>query len=215
MPQDLLFPFIILALLSELTPGPNMGFLAIVSARLGARAGLATVAGVTAGLVALLLIAVGAFFEVITIAPWAYEVLRWAGAGYLLWLAVELWRGDFEASATRLANLPVGSRLALRGFTANLLNPKAAAFYLVVLPGFTDAQAGPVAQQALVLGAIHIAVSVVVHVSIVLAASGVHPLLRAASLERGRALMRRLLAVAMVAIALWLLWETRAGALAP
>ncbi|HEX6859629.1 MAG TPA: LysE family translocator [Caulobacteraceae bacterium] len=210
MAPELFLPFLTLALLSEITPGPNMALLALVSARWGWRAGMMMLAGITAGLVSLLAIAIAALVEVIAVAPWAFETIRWAGVAYLLWLAIDLWRGGLEPKAADGA-LPSPRRLALRGFVINLLNPKAAAFYMVVLPGFTRPQAGDLVQQAAMLGAAHLAISIATHTSIVFAASGMHPMMRDNALRHGRHLMRRVLAIAMAAIALWLAWETRAA----
>lgn len=202
---DLFIPFLAAVLLLELTPGPNMGYLAIVATRFGRRAGLTTILGVTAGLTVYMLAAVFGLTEIILNVGWVYGLLRWAGVAYLLWLALDVWRGD--PGGTGGADIaPPAERFMVRGLLANLLNPKAAVFYVGLLPAFTD-PAQPFAPQALVLGLTHIAVSVMVHIAIVLAAW------RAASLvmpdggpRRG---LRAAFALGLAAIALWLAWETR------
>lgn len=200
---DLFIPFVAAVLLLELTPGPNMGYLAIVATRFGRRAGLSTVLGVTAGLTVYMLAAVFGLTEIVLNIGWLYGLLRWAGVAYLLWLAWDVWSSpDSEPASMDTA----AQRFMVRGLVANLLNPKAAVFYVGLLPAFTD-PARPFAPQALTLGLVHIGVSVVIHLSIVLAAW------RAASLvmpgDGGRRRLRAAFALGLAAIALWLAWETR------
>lgn len=202
---DLFLPFVAAVLLLELTPGPNMGYLAIVATRFGRRAGLTTILGVTAGLTVYMLAAVFGLTEIVLRVGWLYALLRWAGVAYLLWLALDVWRSD-EVTAGGAATEPTAERFMVRGLLANLLNPKAAVFYVGLLPAFTD-PARPFAPQALTLGLTHIAISVVIHTAIVLAAW------RAASLvmpEGGRRrVVRAVFALGLAAIAVWLAWETR------
>lgn len=210
----LLIPFLLAVALIEFTPGPNMGYLAIVGSRWGRAAGLATVAGVTAGLAIYLLAAVIGLAEAVVRVRWLYEALRWAGVLYLFWVAVETWRGEAETSPGHARGEPDHRRLFLRGFVANLLNPKAAIFYAVLLPGFIDAGRGSVAIQAVTLGLIHLTISVVVHTTIVLTAAGARPAMLAWEVAGGSGALRKGFAIALGAIALWIAWETRRAALA-
>ena len=207
---DLLIPYLAAVALIELTPGPNMGYLAIVGSRWGRRAGFATVAGITLGLSAYLLAAVAGVAEIVMRLPWLYEALRWLGAVYLLWLAYETWRDEQVRAGVQVAAPKLGL-LFLRGLAANLLNPKAALFYAVLLPGFTNPALGSPAGQALTLGAIHLAVATMIHVSIVLTASGLHPAISAWSDTGSDRWLRRAFAVGLTAIAAWMMWETRRG----
>lgn len=194
-------------LLIELTPGPNMGYLAIVGGQWGRRAGFLTILGVTAGLAAYMLAAVFGLAEIILRVDWLYQLLRWAGVAFLLWLAFDTWQGGAADPAAMAIDQPSPGALLTRGFLANVLNPKAAVFYIALLPGFTD-PARPFAGQALTLGLIHIAVSLVIHGAIVLAAARVIPLLATTTDGAGRHI-RTTFALALAAIALWLAWETR------
>ncbi len=185
-----------------------MGYLAMVAARWGRRAGLTTVAGVTCGLAFYMLLAVAGLGQAILRAPLIYAALRWAGVVYLLWLATDTWRGGGETSPSHALASPDPSRLFARGLVANLLNPKAAVFYIALLPGFTNPARGDPALQALTLGMIHIAVSVTVHGAIVLAAGSARPALAGWTTGSRRRWLDRGFAVALAAIALWLGWET-------
>lgn len=206
-PPELLLPFLAAVLLVELTPGPNMGYLAVVGGQWGRRAGFLTILGVTAGLAVYMLAAVFGLAEIILRIDWLYQLLRWAGVAFLLWLAWDTWRGGAADPAAMDLARPSSGALLTRGFLANVLNPKAAVFYIGLLPGFTD-PARPFAGQALTLGLIHIGIALIIHVVIVLAAARAIPLLAKATGNGGRTI-RIVFAVALAAIALWLGWETR------
>lgn len=202
-------PFLLAVAMIELTPGPNMSWLAIVAARRGRRAALACVAGVTLGLGIWMLAAVLGVGRVLIEHRSVYEVIRWAGVVYLLWLAWEAWSAPSiagtEADRTDRAD---GDRRALflRGLGANLLNPKVAAFYTALLPTFIREERGAVTAQSLTFGALHLLVATGVHTLIVVSAAGAGAVaLRHLDDRRARALM----AAGIALIALWMAWETR------
>ena len=199
-------PFLVAVALMELTPGPNMGWLALVSLSQGRAAGLAAVVGITLGLTLWMVAAAFGLTEVVLRWPALYQAIRWAGVGFLLWLAWDAWRSAGDGAGVA----PVAMRrraLFRRGLIGNLLNPKAALLYVVLLPGFMRPDHGSTLAQALTLGALHVLVSVVVHTTIVLTAAraGGALLTRA----QGPA-MRAAMALGLVAIAAWTAWETRA-----
>lgn len=203
LPVDpgLLPAFLLAVLLVELTPGPNMGFLAVLSASRGRRAGLSAVAGITLGLSVYMIAAALGLTQVLLANRPLFEALRWAGVAYILWLAVETWRGPSETSPVHARGLE-GGRYFWRGFLANILNPKAAVFYVLLLPRFiAPDRASPLA-QALWLGSVHILVSIVIHLTIVLGAARLGRL--GPSHDSGRQMLRRLFALALALIALWL-----------
>jgi threonine/homoserine/homoserine lactone efflux protein len=191
--------FALAALLIELTPGPNMTYLAIVSVSNGWRAGFATVAGVALGLAAIGLIAALGVAAVIQSSQTLYEILRWAGVFYLLWLAYEGWRGEMAQEEA-----PTGASYFLRGLVTNLLNPKAAVFYVAVLPEFVD-KALPVMAQTLILSAVYVAIATLIHCAIVLMAGTLQPLLTNPAREQ---LARRTLSLLLALVALWFAWST-------
>jgi len=200
-----ILPFLAAVALMELTPGPNMGWLALVSLSQGRAAGLAAVAGITLGLTLWMVAAAFGLTEAVLLWPALYQAIRWAGVGFLLWLAWDAWR----SAGGGVSDAPVQMRrraLFRRGLIGNLLNPKAALLYVVLLPGFIRPAQGSTLAQALTLGALHILVSVVVHATIVLTAAraGGALLTRA----QGPAL-RAAMALGLIAIAAWTAWETR------
>lgn len=198
-------PFLVAVALIELTPGPNMGWLALVSLGRGRLAGFAAVAGVTVGLAAWMLAATFGLTQVLLIWPAVYQLIRWAGVIFLLWLAWEAWHPD---STTGESGPDVSTLrgLFLRGMTGNLLNPKAAVFYVALLPTFMRPGHGSTLTQALTLGSLHVAVSVVVHALIVVGAAG------AGSMVLTRVQgpwLRAVMAGGIAAVALWMAWATR------
>ena len=191
--------FALAALLIELTPGPNMTYLAIVSVSNGWRAGFATVAGVALGLAIIGLIAALGVAAIIQSSDTLYQMLRWAGVIYLLWLAYEAWRGE-----TAPEERPADVSHFLRGFVTNLLNPKAAVFYVAVLPEFVN-NSLPVISQTLTLSAVYVAIATLIHSVIVVLAGSLEPLLTDPVSERR---VRRFLSLLLALVALWFAWST-------
>lgn len=200
-----ILPFLAAVALVELTPGPNMGWLALLSLSQGRTAGLAAVMGITLGLTAWMLAAAFGLAEVVMLWPALYQAIRWAGVGFLLWLAWDAWRSTGDGARAA----PVERRrraLFRRGLIGNLLNPKAALLYVVLLPGFIRPAYGSTLTQALTLGSLHVVVSVVVHSTIVLTAARAG----GALLTRTQGpMMRAVMAMSLVAIAVWTAWETK------
>lgn len=198
-------PFLVAIALIELTPGPNMGWLALVSLGRGRLAGFAAVAGVTVGLAAWMLAAAFGLTQALLIWPPLYQLIRWAGVIFLLWLAWEAWR---PAAVTGDAGPDVRTLrgLFLRGMTGNLLNPKAAVFYVALLPTFMRPDHGSPLTQALSLGGLHLAVAVAVHSLIVLGAAGAGATIMRQVQGPG---LRAVMAGGIAFVALWMAWETR------
>lgn len=207
LPVDpsVLLPFLAAVILMEITPGPNMGWLALVSLSQGRTAGLAAVAGITLGLSLWMVAAAFGLTEVVMRWPALYQAIRWAGVLFLLYLAWDAWRST-DATARQTPQPALRRQLFRRGLIGNLLNPKAALLYVVLLPGFMRPGYGAPLVQALALGSVHIGVSIVVHSAIVLTASRAGGSL----LTRQQSpVMRTLMALSLVAVAAWTAWETR------
>lgn len=202
--MDLIAPFIIAAILIELTPGPNMAYLAMLSAEHGRRAGLAAVAGIAIGLLGAGLVAALGLAALIETSRPLYELLRWAGIAYLLWLAWEGWRGS--AAADEANRLLAMQRVHFRrGLITNLLNPKAYLFYLTVMPRFVD-PARPPEMQTLMLSGIYVGTATLIHAAIALLAGSARPFVSESGYSGP---IRRGLALALAAVAIWLIFTTR------
>ena len=197
-----LLSFALASAIIELTPGPNMTYLALVSASQGRHAGLAAVAGVALGLGVIGAAAAFGVAQIISASPLAYETLRWGGILYLLYLAWDGWRGAGETAPTDDDD---GARkYFIRGLVTNLLNPKAAVFYVAVLPGFVNA-AEPPLPQTLTLTAVYVAIATFIHAGIVMLAGAAAPFLTDPRRER---LARRSLSLLLALVAVWFGWST-------
>lgn len=200
-------PFILAAVLIELTPGPNMGYLALASARRGWGAGMLTVLGVTLGLGVHMVAAAAGLSQLAVAQPVLYQGLRWGGVLYLLWLAWDGWRS--RGGSADIEDLSVGDwRDVRRGFVTNLLNPKALIFYVAVLPSFAPPDTDNPLQAFLLLGVAYLTVSVVIHTAIV--ALGARAYVWVARAERAPQ-VQGAFALGLVAVAGWVAWSTRGG----
>jgi threonine/homoserine/homoserine lactone efflux protein len=189
-------PFLILCVTVELTPGPNMAYLAILSMSAGRRAGFFAIAGIALGLAIVGSLAAFGAATIVTNSPMLSRLLVVAGFLYLLWLAWDTWK---EPVSVAPAAQHRHGQYFVRGLITNLLNPKAFLFYVMVLPGFVSGQEHPVS-YAFFLTAIAVAIATVVHVSIVLLGSRCAPYLNQPARRR---VFRNVMALMLVAIAIW------------
>src|SRR5690606_19199829 len=169
VPSSELLLFAGAALLMVLTPGPNMIYLISRSICQGRRAGVISLLGVVAGFLVHMFAAAVGLTALFLAVPLAYELLRWAGAAYLLYLAWQALRPGARSpfEARELPADPPG-RLFLMGFLTNALNPKIAVFYLSIFPQFVSPEHGSVFVQSVVLGVSQIVISFTVNLAIVL-----------------------------------------------
>jgi len=120
-----------------------MAYLAALSLSRGWRIGLAAVAGVALGLSVYGIAAALGVAAILESSTWLYQALRWSGVVYLLWLAFDAWSSaDGIAPDETRGNDHACASAFRRGLITNLLNPKAAVFYVAVLPEFLDPSAG-------------------------------------------------------------------------
>lgn len=196
-----LLSFALTSVLVELTPGPNMTYLALVAARDGRRSGFATVAGVALGLAVIGAVAAFGVAEAVHSSPLLYQSLRWAGVLFLLYLAWEGWTSGSAASAGETQS---AGRYFVRGLVTNLLNPKAAVFYVAMLPSFIDASR-PVLPQTISLTIIYVAVATVIHAAIVVLAGTLEPFLKDPRREK---IARRAFSALLACVAIWFGWST-------
>ncbi len=147
--------FLWISFIVELTPGPNMTYLAVLTLVEGRRAGFATVAGVAAGLLLVGILAAFGVAAFVSESPILYGLIRWLGVFYMLWLAYDIWRGVEPSEADESApTSPAGTYFG-RGFLTNVLNPKAAIFYIAVLPQFVDPSSNAAAADACAVRRLH------------------------------------------------------------
>lgn len=203
MLTDAFVPFLLTALVIELTPGPNMAWLALTGASSGRKAALAATAGIATGLAIVGLVAAFGLAEIAQASPDLFALLRYGGAAYLLWLAWEAWTGKGEVSPGH-AHDGHARQWFRHGLLLNLLNPKAALFFVAILPNYVIGTANVIA-QTLVLSAAYVGVATLVHGMLALFSARAHDWF-----ERGgnAAHLRRICAVMIAAVAIWFLVAT-------
>jgi threonine/homoserine/homoserine lactone efflux protein len=169
-----LLVFIGAALLMALTPGPNMIYLISRSLCQGRAAGITSWLGVVLGFSVHMLCAAVGLTALFMAVPMGYELLKFAGALYLLWLAWQAVRpGASSPFAARSLPAEAPRKLFVMGFLTSILNPKVAIFYLSVLPQFISPDAGSVLAQSLLLGITQVCIGTTVNLVVVLSAAGI------------------------------------------
>ncbi len=203
MLTDLYAPFLLTTLLIELTPGPNMVWLALTSASQGRRSGFAAVAGIALGLALLAAASAVGLAELAARSPFAFGLLRYAGVAYLLWLAWKAWAGEDEVSPD-IANPNALGAWFRHGLLLNLLNPKAAVFFVAVLPAYISAEL-PIGPQTALLSASYVSIATAIHLIIVAFAGQAHGWI---SVSNRTQIVRRTFAILLAGIAIWFLIST-------
>ena len=210
IPAPDLLLFAAAALLMALTPGPNMIYLVSRSICQGRKAGVISLFGVVSGFLVHMFAAAVGLTAVFLAVPLAYELLKWAGGAYLMWMAWQAVRpGARSLFETRELAEDSPRRLFLMGFLTNLLNPKIAVFYLSVFPQFVSPEHGSVFLQSVALGVTQIAVSFSINLLIALFAASIAAWF--AENPRWIAVQRYILGFVLAGLAVRLIFEPRRG----
>ncbi|MFG1344658.1 LysE family translocator [Xanthobacter autotrophicus DSM 431] len=149
--------FVLASVALGATPGPNVALIVGTSLKHGRRAGILTAMGVNVGLIAQLVLVAAGLTYVVEAFSRNFDLVRYAGAAYLLWLAILQWR-----SAGKGLDAPAPSAHAAfgRGLAVAFANPKTLLFHAAFLPQFVTDTAHPGPQIAL-LAAIFAAIALV------------------------------------------------------
>jgi threonine/homoserine/homoserine lactone efflux protein len=127
--------FLTAALLVNLTPGPDMLFVIGNSAANGRRAGVMAALGIGAGCVLHTMLAAVGLSALLAASALAFEVVKWIGAAYLVWVGIGMMRSRARGPVATAAAVTPG-RVFWQGVLTNALNPKVALFFLAFLPQF-------------------------------------------------------------------------------
>jgi threonine/homoserine/homoserine lactone efflux protein len=202
--------FLVAVLALFLSPGPNMAFVLSHGVAHGPRGGFAAALGISSADLVHTLFAASGVTALVAAWPPSFDLLRYAGALYLLWLAVQSLRSGGGLPGAARAQPSAFARIVRMAFFNNLVNPKALLFFMVFLPQFVDPSRGTVPLQLVQLG-----------VMLSAAALAFNTLLGACSGQVGRWLQRRpgaekfqrrLLALVMIGLAVRLLLLDRPSA---
>jgi threonine/homoserine/homoserine lactone efflux protein len=196
-----MFEFIVASIIIELTPGPNMTWLAVLGATRGRASALAAVAGICLGLAFAGLVAGLGLTLLFDNYPSLLTGLRWLGTFYLFYLAYDAW---VDSDAAEKIEMKSNSAYFAQGLISNVLNPKAYLFYAAILPQFMTVADHP-SQQLALLTAIYVAIATVIHATIAILAGSLSSWLEHSPQAK---LVRRCLAVAIAIAAIWFFIST-------
>lgn len=199
------------ALLMAVTPGPNMVYLISRSICQGRKAGLMSWFGVVLGFTVHMICASLGLTALFMAVPLGYELLKFAGALYLLWLAWQAVRPG-ASSPFEAKNLPPEPprKLFMMGLLTSILNPKVAIFYLSVLPQFMSTEQGSLLVQSLLLGITQVGIGSSVNLMVTLSAAAIAGWF--AQNRRWLAIQRYVMGLVLGVLAVKLLTQQRSAA---
>ncbi|MDR2999175.1 MAG: LysE family translocator [Microbacterium sp.] len=156
---EMLMAFAGATLLVVAIPGPSVAYVVARSTQHGRAAGLFSMLGLEAGAAVHAALAAAGVAALLALVPLGLEVVGWAGAAYLVWMAVRTVRERAAEQEDPGPIVPQRGRLFLDGLLVDLLNPKTALFFLAFLPQFVRPDRGPSAPQLAVLGALFVLIA--------------------------------------------------------
>jgi threonine/homoserine/homoserine lactone efflux protein len=207
MPEKTAFlAFLVAAFALNLAPGPDMLYVIGRSVGQGRKAGIVSSLGVFVGCWVHILAAAFGIAALLRSSPVAFNVVRYAGAAYLIYLGIKMLAQKTDLSSQQLKAEGLGV-IFRQGAITNMLNPKVAIFFLAFLPQFVDARRGNVVLQILLLGLIFNVGGTLVNLAVAYAGGTLGELLRRnQSIAR---LQRRFTGLIFVGLGLRLAWQRR------
>jgi threonine/homoserine/homoserine lactone efflux protein len=175
--------FLTATLALNLAPGPDMLYVSTRSLTQGRRAGIVSALGIAGGSVIHTLLIASGLAALLHAVPLAYDIVRYTGALYLIWLGFQAIRSKSEL--TIAPELARASDWAIfrQGVVTNLLNPKVALFFLAFLPQFTDPSRGSVPLQIILLGCLFNLSGTIVNIGVAWLASSARQWLKGPRVE--------------------------------
>jgi threonine/homoserine/homoserine lactone efflux protein len=196
----MMLAFVAASIIVELTPGPNMTWLAVLGATRGRNNALSAVAGIALGLAIAAIVAGTGLTALLDRFPGLFDALRSGGTLYLLYLAWDTWRDAHRSQAAESTSMAAAFR---QGLISNILNPRAYLFYAAMLPQFMEPGKNPLAQLAL-LSSVYVVIATVIHGAIALASSKLAPWLEHSSQA---AAIRKAMALLIAGAAIWFFYS--------
>ena len=160
MPEIALF--IAASALLAIAPGPDVIYVLTRAVSQGRRAGIAAALGFATGCIFHTLLAAVGIAALIRSSEIAFDVVRYAGAAYLIWIGIQALRHRSAFSIEGASDARALAAIYKQSVIGNMLNPKVTLFFLAFLPQFVNAQAGNVGLQMGLLGVVFMAVTIVV-----------------------------------------------------
>ena len=152
--------FVLAALVLLATPGPAVLYIVARSVDQGRRAGIVSTLGIGTGTLIHVFAATIGVSALLAASAVAFSVVKFLGAGYLIFLGLRRIFGRGEAKDATEVRKSGLRRIFWQGFLVNLLNPKTALFFFAFLPQFVDISLGHVPLQVVILGTLFVLVSI-------------------------------------------------------
>jgi threonine/homoserine/homoserine lactone efflux protein len=165
--------FLITSLVVVLIPGTGVIYTVSTGLFQGWRASIAAACGCTAGIIPHLLASSLGLAAILHMSAIAFQLLKFAGVGYLLYLAWSMWRETGALSFDAPTRGRGAGSIALRGFLINILNPKLSIFFLAFLPQFVPAGTADPLLQVGWLSAIFMVMTLIIFILYGFCAHGV------------------------------------------
>ncbi len=200
----ILLPYILACILFSIVPGPSVSIVVANSLAGGTRAGLLTILGTEIAMLAMVTIVALGLNVVMNVVGGAFEVIKLAGAAYLIWIGWKMFTASGQLSFRPAEKLPV-LRYLRQGAVVNLSNPKTLLFLGAFLPQFVDV-GRPAFGQIMILGLIVMAVATASDCIYAVLAGQARQVLTAARVK----LMSRVSGVILMAGGVWLALQQRA-----
>jgi threonine/homoserine/homoserine lactone efflux protein len=186
-PWSLLSVFLLASFVLAVTPGPGVFYIVTRSVAQGRRSGLASVIGVAAGNFGNAVAASLGLAALFAASSLAFEIVKYAGAAYLIYLGIKAMRSKSAITAPEAIKIVPLWPIFRDGFVVALLNPKTAIFFTAFLPQFMTANAtsGAALAQALLLSAMFVLIATVTDAMYALLAGAIAPRLASSSKAAG------------------------------
>ena len=198
--------FLAAGLALNITPGPDMLYVAARGAGEGRSAGIASALGIGAGTLVHIALVAGGLAAVLAAVPIAYLGIRIAGAAYLVYLGVRALRANTTKTIATPRPASLGA-IFRQGVVTNVLNPKVALFFLAFLPQFVDPARGNTALQVVALGLLFDTTGTIVNLLVAVSSSRAASRLRTPG--RGSTALQKATGGVFIALGLRLAWSAR------
>jgi threonine/homoserine/homoserine lactone efflux protein len=200
----IILPYVLACLLFAVIPGPSVSIVIANSLAGGTRAGLFTILGTALSMISMVFVVAIGLEAVMTFVSGAFEIIKLAGAAYLVWIGWKMFRSSGRLDMSTGDRLPIG-RYIWQGALTNWSNPKTLLFLSAFLPQFVDL-GRPAFWQIMTLGTICLVVAACSDSVYAVAAGQARHLLTAARVR----MVNRVSGVILMIGGIWLALQKRA-----
>lgn len=156
--------FLLTSLVVVLIPGTGVIYTVTTGLFQGRYAGIAAAVGCTAGILPHLLATILGLAAILHMSALAFQVIKYIGAAYLLYLAWSMWRDSGVLTLDAPKRQQRGRHIAIRGLLINILNPKLSIFFLAFLPLFISPDASAPLVQLMALSAVFMGMTLAIFI---------------------------------------------------